>query len=267
MAYDQLSWRTPEYVQVKDKETGELVTVDVISYKQFLDQYYPTKDNEQNAAIQLDRLSSFARPGGLGSKFKNTYEKMQRALNLPKGAKEELNYGPDLAEKIQRGEALWEEDKKDEMSGDDDAEVGAPGDDDGGAERLSEDEKRLMTMFGEGKYHLIPSFFRTLIYLKKQRREFAVAFRTFGKDLPLVTWEFNQFCVGNHPCFSGRNGTPLIKFDGAKATKDLRIDHADQKACYFRFSHDLKDAMLCTGTTNRPANTLEEVQEALESHE
>ena len=79
MAYDQLSWRKPEYVQVKDKETGELVTVDVISYKDFLDQYYPTKDNadaEQNLAIQLDRLSSFARPGGLGSKFKNTYEKM-----------------------------------------------------------------------------------------------------------------------------------------------------------------------------------------------
>ena len=47
--------------------------------KDFLDQYYPTKDNpeaEQNLAIQLDRLSSFARPGGLGSKFKNTYEKM-----------------------------------------------------------------------------------------------------------------------------------------------------------------------------------------------
>ena len=79
-------------------------------------------------------------------------------------------------------------------------------------------------MFGEGTYHLIPSFWRTLIYLKKQRREFSVCFRTFGQDLPLVTWEFNQFCIGNHPCFSGRNSTPLIKFDGSKATKDLRID-------------------------------------------
>ena len=46
LAYDQLSWTKPEYVQVKDKETGELVTVDVISYKDFLDQYYPTRDNE-----------------------------------------------------------------------------------------------------------------------------------------------------------------------------------------------------------------------------
>ena len=69
-------------------------------------------------------------------------------------------------------------------------------------------------MFGEGKYHLIPSFFRTLIYLKKNKREFSIAVRTFGNDLEKVTWEFNRFCNGQHPCYSGRNGTPLIKFDG-----------------------------------------------------
>jgi len=78
-------------------------------------------------------------------------------------------------------------------------------------------------MFGEGRFHLIPSFFRTLIYLKKQKREFSVVFRTFGEDLKAVVWEFNQFCSGQHPCYSGRNGTPLIKFDGTKGTKDLHI--------------------------------------------
>lgn len=122
-------------------------------------------------------------------------------------------------------------------------------------------------MFGEGKYHLIPSFFRTLIYLKKQRREFSVCFRTFGEDLSLVTWEFNQFCIGNHPCFSGRNGTPLIKFDGSKATKDLRIDTPDQKACYYRFSHELKDAILCTGMISRPTNNRDELQDALDAED
>ena len=45
-------------------------------------------------------MTSFARPGGLGAKFKNTIEKMYKALTLPKGAKEELNYPPDIAEKI-----------------------------------------------------------------------------------------------------------------------------------------------------------------------
>ena len=242
----------------------------MISYKDFLDRYYPTKggsDAEQNAAIQVDRLLSFARPGGLGAKFKNTYEKMQRALNLPKGAKEELNFGPGVAEKAQKGEPLWDAADEGASAEDDDAERDE-GAGDGATEKLTEDEKRLLALFGEGKYHLIPSFFRTLIFLKKQRREFAVCFRTFGKDLPLVTWEFNQFCVGNHPCFSGRNGTPLIKFDGSKATKDLRFGRdPDQKACYYRFSHELKDAMLCAGTTDRPSNNLDELRDALDASE
>ena len=119
---------------------------------------------------------------------------------------------------------MWEETAKDEGSGDEDADAK---EDEGGAEKLTDDEKKLLTMFGEGKYHLIPSFWRTLIYLKKQRREFSICFRTYGQDLPLVNWEFNQFCIGNHPCFSGRNGTPLIKFDGSKNTKDLRIDNLE----------------------------------------
>ena len=44
-------------MQVKDKETGELVSVDVISYQDYLEEYYPLKgDNaEQNKAIHLDR--------------------------------------------------------------------------------------------------------------------------------------------------------------------------------------------------------------------
>ena len=101
-----------------------------------------------------------------------------------------------------------------------------------------------MTMFGEGKFHLIPSFFRTLIYLKKQKREFAVAFRTFGHDLKNVIWEFNKFCSGQHPCYSGRNGTPLIKFDGSKGTKDLRIRDISLKGFFVRFSHALDDLRL-----------------------
>lgn len=96
-------------------------------------------------------------------------------------------------------------------------------------------------MFGEGKYHIIPAFFRTLIYLKKQKREFAVVFRTFGQELDKIEWEFNRFCNGLHPCFSGRNGTPLIRFDGSKGTKDLRIRDMQQKGLYYRLSNELQD--------------------------
>ena len=101
---------------------------------------------------------------------------------------------------------------------------------------LTEDQKLMMLLFGEGKYHLVPSFFRTLIQLKKQKREFSVVFRTFGHDLHNIIWEFNKFCTGQHPCYSGRNGTPLIRFDGYKMTKDLRIRDEMQKGLFYRYS-------------------------------
>ena len=78
-------------------------------------------------------------------------------------------------------------------------------------------------LFGEGYYHLIPSFYRTLMYLKKAKREFAVVFRTFGSDHANFVYEFNRFCSGEHPAFNGRNNTPLVKFDGSKNCKELRF--------------------------------------------
>ena len=35
------------------------------------------------------------------------------------------------------------------------------------ANNLDDDQKSMITMFGEGKFHLIPSFFRAMIFLKK----------------------------------------------------------------------------------------------------
>ena len=49
-------------------------------------------------------------------------------------------------------------------------------------------------LFGEGRYHIIPSFFRMLMFLKKQKKEFSVTFRTFGSELENVVYEYNKFC-------------------------------------------------------------------------
>jgi len=136
---------------------------------------------------------SFAKAGGAGAKFKNLQEKMLKALNLPKGAKEELNYPHELIEKIQNGAPLFEEEEKNlETEPNEDGEFEDEGKEK--KETLTDEQKMMMTMFGEGKYHLIPSFFRTLITLKKQKREFAICFRTYGQDLQKIEWEFNQFC-------------------------------------------------------------------------
>ena len=118
-------------------------------------------------------------------------------------------------------------------------------------------------MFGEGRYHLIPSFFRTLIFLKKQKREFAVVFRTFEEDLANVKWEFNQFASGLHPCYSGRNGTPHVKFDGSKGTKNFKFRDLTQTCCYYRFWHELSDAKLVMGTNDRLGDDLNKVTDGL----
>lgn len=123
-----------------------------------------------------------------------------------------------MADKIFNDLPLWEEKLKTEEDEEEHEQETT-----NRKKELTPEQKMLMKMFGEGKYHLIPSFFRTLIYLKKQKREFSVVFRTYGSELQKVIWEFNQFCEGKHPCYSGRNGTPLIKFEGSKGTKDMRI--------------------------------------------
>ena len=109
-------------------------------------------------------MASFPRPGGPGAKFKNHYEKMLKALALPKGAKEELDYPAEIAEKIINGEPLWEEKAKKDEDDDDDAEIAK---DDKDENKLTDEQKNLMTMYGEGRYHIIPSFFRTISTLKK----------------------------------------------------------------------------------------------------
>ena len=93
----------------------------------------------------------------------------------------------------------------------------------------------LRKLYSEGTYHLIPSFFKTLMYLKQQKQEFSIAFRAFGKDLDNVVFEFDRFCKGLHPCFNGKNSTPLVKFDGSKNTKSFTFKSPEeQRATIYR---------------------------------
>lgn len=77
-------------------------------------------------------------------------------------------------------------------------------------EELNEEQKILYDLknnFLENKVCLFPSFFKFLIYLRKNKIEFGLVFRTFGMDLEMVKKEFNYFISGNHPMFNGKNGT------------------------------------------------------------
>lgn len=142
---------------------------------------------------------------------------MIRVLSLPKPICEDYNLLP-------------EEEKKEEVPGDD------------------EDEKELIRkIFPTGKMLLIPSFFRMIQELKKNKREFAVVFRTFGHELSTVIDEFNLYCRGNHPLFNGKHGTPRIRFDGKNKSKDMLIDFHNTGY----FSRTENDTHLVIGTLKR----------------
>ncbi len=77
---------------------------EVMSYIEYLNRILPLKSAEEipdakeraraNADNELQRntkLLNFARPGNPGAKFKGPFEKMMKAIALPKGVKEELN--------------------------------------------------------------------------------------------------------------------------------------------------------------------------------
>jgi hypothetical protein len=97
---------------------------------------------------------------------------------------------------------------------------------------------------------MIPSFFRTLQYLNLAKRDYAIVFRTFGKDLENVVWEFNKYCSGEHICYNGKNGTPKIKSDGQQGSKDYRIT-SKQLGLNYRSGRALQNTHLITGTLTR----------------
>mmetsp|Transcript_21134 Transcript_21134/g.26017 ORF Transcript_21134/g.26017 Transcript_21134/m.26017 type:complete len:202 (-) Transcript_21134:998-1603(-) len=187
----------------------------IVTYMDYIDAIHPRKkleDGSFDPAVDETRMKlidQFARPGGPGAKFKNQLEKMFKAMSLPKGAREELGIGED-------GSMPPEDDEPEETKGeneeDDDVDPAKVAE----QARLRAERRMNAKLYDNGKYFLIPSFWRLLMYMKKQKREFSIVFNSFGDDMNDVVYEFNKFCSGEHPCFNGRNGSPLVKMDGSK---------------------------------------------------
>lgn len=100
----------------------------------------------------------FAKQGGPGAKFKNPAEKLFKCLGLPKGAKEELGISGD--DGMKAPEEFKKEDKSDNEEDVDEEKLAHEA-------RVRETKAKHYELFGEGRYHLAPSFFRLLMYLKK----------------------------------------------------------------------------------------------------
>lgn len=167
---------------------------------------------------------------------------MFKALTLPKGAREELGIAED-------GTMPEEEPEEDKSVNEDEEDV----DPAKVAEqaRIKQERRMNAKLFDQGRYHLIPSFFRLLMYMKKQKREFAVTFNTFGSELDNVVYEFNKFCSGDHPCFNGRNGSPLVKLDGSKNSKNFLIREPAQNLTMYRTGDGINETIQINGQQHK----------------
>ena len=88
---------------------------------------------------------------------------MFKALTLPKGAREELGIGEDGSMPADDSEEEVQKNEEDEQDIDP-AKLAEQ-------QRIKAERKMNATLFDAGKYHLIPSFYRLLMYMKKQKRE------------------------------------------------------------------------------------------------
>ena len=242
VAFDQFSHDPPEE--------------DMMNFSDFLDIQYPIRSKpekgqtreqwEQETKLhkeaRAEELLSFTRHGHPGSKFKSQAEKIIRATYLPKNVREDLGMSDETETVKEKSKKNVEEPK--EAEGDEgDDEGDEENDDENGNDDKQKaeetDEQKLIKLFENQKYHLLPSFFKTLIFLKKNKREFTIVIRGEEEFLNPVVFEFNKFCVGEHPWFWGRSGTPTIKFDGSKGTKYWIIDDW-WKGVFYRFDDQTK---------------------------
>ena len=228
---------------------------DVMSYYTFLNlEYAPRTElsedetpeqleeyNEQLLEQKKEKLLNFSRPGNPGSKFKSQVEKINRATYLPKNVREDLGLNDEQQQKqIKTKKNTDEAEGENQGEGEDEDEQ----EEEEQEEEVEEetDEQKMIKLFEDQKYHLLPSFFKTLIYLKKAKREFAIVIRGEDEFIKPVIFEFNKFCIGEHPCFCGRSGTPTIKFDGSKNTRYCIINEKC-KGNFYRLPND-KNCML-----------------------
>lgn len=106
----------------------------------------------------------FAKQGGAGQKFKVHLEKLNKVLSLPKGAREELGIsGEEGLVYDDEDEERQRQARKDKLGEDEELDMEKERE----YEAKRYERKMNAAIFGAGFYHIIPSFYKTLMYLKK----------------------------------------------------------------------------------------------------
>ena len=125
----------------------------------YVENYFDKKNPEETAKADTLKEEFFTKTG-LGSKLRLEYERIMKNLTLPKFVQDIFNK------------------PEDQLNMDD---------------NLVKVIKSLSENFNSSQILILPSFFKFLVYLKKQKIEFALVIRTFGQDLPLIVNELSQY--------------------------------------------------------------------------
>ncbi len=215
---------------------------DIINYKQFLEWKYKTPEEIKK------KICDIVEPGNPGnnSKFKKQFDETRKRIRCDRLVQ---NYNLKIENAFDYEKLIsMTKETKDQLKFTDLVED--KGDDD--------KQYKFTRIFKHAYYKIILSFYDTMIALRKAKREFAIIFRFFGHNVDEIhefIYEFNHFCNGTHPMYSGDFGLK-IKFDGSKGTKDYRIsmDKFDNISVCFRNEDEKKEC--CVFETLEIVNSL-----------
>ena len=194
----------------------------LVNYENFLKLKKNLKNENFLKNEKKNIEKNFFSKNGLGSKLKNEYEKLLRLITLPKFITEKYQ-----KKKLSKKNSKTENFEKSEKN-------------------IFEILENLSENFKDNKICIVPSFYKLLIFLRKNKIEFSIIFRTFGNDLKFISKEFNYFINGQHPLYSGKNGTSLIKFDVGKIPRNFNLLKKNF-GIFFRKNSDYNKTFLFKG--------------------
>ena len=82
---------------------------------------------------------------------------------------------------------------------------------------------KLQKNYEEDLQFIFPGVFKLLIFLRKNKKEFSIVFRSKKTNIDLFCKELNLFFTGEHPFYNGKNGTQMVKMDTGKGGKNFVI--------------------------------------------
>lgn len=125
-----------------------------------------------------ERMKLFADKKSSTYKLKSSFDKVMKNLSLNKTAREVLKARSNAQKDLDRDTVSPQEFS------------------------VPEDDEKLRALFEQQddvRCNILPSFMKFIAYLKKQKKNFSIVFRTFGDDYDKIHLEFNRFVRGTHP--------------------------------------------------------------------